>query len=309
MFSKSTKFGRTMMILAFVITAGLIFSGCGEKVYKVGILSGVNFFASTADGFKAKMTELNYTEGKNISYDLEKGNSDPENYKRILKKFVSDKVDLIFVFPGGLADYADEAVKGTKIPVLFANSDIGAVAIQRFELMHKLVPNAKRMLVPYNRANIVVPRQLAVLRPRMAAAGVTMVELPVLSAAYIENDLQTRAKSGDIGFDAILMIIEPLAISPEGFCALGKFAADHKIPIGGAIMMVGGYRSIFGVDMNNVAVGKEAASVADKIIKGDTGVSKTIVPENYIQINYKAIQELGLSVDNDILSRANKVIQ
>src|SRR4030042_2220739 len=78
-------------------------SGCVEektqKVYHVGILSGLDFFANTADGFKEKMTELGYVEGENIVYDVQKSNFDIATYRNILNKFVADKVDLIFVFP------------------------------------------------------------------------------------------------------------------------------------------------------------------------------------------------------------------
>jgi hypothetical protein len=38
-----------------------------EKVYRVGLLPGVNTFNTVIDGFKAKMTELGYTEGENIT--------------------------------------------------------------------------------------------------------------------------------------------------------------------------------------------------------------------------------------------------
>ena len=89
-------------LLLGLVVLSLLLSGCGgpqTKVYKVGILSGLDFFAASADGFKAKMTELGYTEGKNITYDLQKTNVDPPAEEKILQKFVADKVDLIFVFP------------------------------------------------------------------------------------------------------------------------------------------------------------------------------------------------------------------
>jgi hypothetical protein len=52
----------------------LLLSGCGgatSKVYRVGSLSGLDYFANTADSFKAKMAELGYVEGKNIVHDLQ----------------------------------------------------------------------------------------------------------------------------------------------------------------------------------------------------------------------------------------------
>jgi len=61
------------IFLAVLIPVCLFFCGCSkktEKVYRVGILSGVDPFANIAEGFKAKMTELGYIEGKNIVYDI-----------------------------------------------------------------------------------------------------------------------------------------------------------------------------------------------------------------------------------------------
>src|SRR3954462_11004985 len=108
-----------------MIMVMLVLSGCGAtapKVYRFGILSGLDFFANTADGFKAKMTELGYVEGQNITYDIQKTNVDPAAEEQILNKFVADKVDLIFVFRTELSLAANKAIQGTDIPVVFAQA-------------------------------------------------------------------------------------------------------------------------------------------------------------------------------------------
>ena len=91
------------LILVGGIVLSLLLSGCGgaqqSKVYHVGILSGIESFATTADGFKAKMTELGYVEGKNIVYDSPKATADKAAQLSTAQKFVQDKVDLIFVYP------------------------------------------------------------------------------------------------------------------------------------------------------------------------------------------------------------------
>src|SRR4030042_2196401 len=105
----------------------IVLTGCAQqkqKVYQVGILSGAEPFANIADGFKSKMTELGYIEGKNIVYDLEKTNFEPTKEEQILKKFATDKVDLIFVFPTEPAVSAKKITQGTDIPVVFAMSGI-----------------------------------------------------------------------------------------------------------------------------------------------------------------------------------------
>ncbi len=74
---KQTGFKRKML-LATLIVAAVFLSGCiaeTPRVYHIGILSGTDAFLPIADGFKAKMTELGYVEGKNIVYDLKKAPS------------------------------------------------------------------------------------------------------------------------------------------------------------------------------------------------------------------------------------------
>jgi putative ABC transport system substrate-binding protein len=288
--------------------------------------------ATAADGFKAKMTELGYIEGENIVYDHQKTDFDIATYKRILKKFVADKVDLIFVFPTEATQEAKAATDGTGIPVVFAVANIedtGIVnsvrepggnitgvrypgpdlAIKRFEIMHELAPNAKRMWIPYQRGYPIVKSQLKALQPAAASSGITLIEFPADNAAEVQADLSARVGSSDIGMDAILFIAEPLAVTPDAFEVMGKFAAEHTLPIGGAYMMVGGYGSIFGVNIETFATGKQAAVLADKILKGTpAGTIPVVSSESFFQINYKVAQQLGVKVPEGLLSRADEVI-
>ena len=322
-------------ILVAVVVISLLLGGCAQKpkVYRVGVLSGLDFVADITDGLKAKMTELGYVEGKNIVYDVQKINFDMAAYKSALQKFVADKVDVIFVFPTEASIEAKTATQGTNIPVVFAFAQIEGmglvnsvrepggnitvvrypgpdIAVKRFEVMRELVPQAKRMLVPYQKGYPIVTSQLEVLRPAAAAAGVTLIEAPADNAAEMETILQARAKSADVGVDAILFLAEPLAVTPDAFIVMGKFAAEHKLPIGGALMSAGGYESVYGVNVQNVAVGKQAAPLIDKIFKGtQAGTIPVVSAENYFQFNYKAAQALGLKVPEGLLGQANEIIR
>ncbi len=323
-------------VVVWLVVVAMLLSGCGAqqpKVYRVGILSGLGSFATTVDGFKAQMTELGYVEGKNVIYDVQETNFEPEKEQQILKTFMADKVDLIFVFPTNAALEAKAVTAGTNIPVVFANSNIEGVdlvksvrepggnitgvrypgpdlAVKRFEILHQIAPQAKRMWVPYQKASPIVPSQLEVLRPAAESVGVTLVEAPASNAADLQANLDARAQSGDIGIDAILLIPEPLCVTPVAFTVIGKFAAEHKLPVGGAIVSAGGYTSIFGVSTNNIPVGKQAAPLVDKIFKGISASTIPVVSaESYFQINYKVAQAQGMTVPEGLLRQASEVIR
>jgi putative ABC transport system substrate-binding protein len=335
--SRYIRFRWQMLHAVLLVGICLFLSSCSEKkpkVYRVGILCGLDYIATIPDSFKSKMTELGYIEGKNIIYDIQRTNFEPDREEQILKKFVKDKVDLIFTFPTEVSMAAKAAAQGTNIPVLFcfANiEDTGLVqsvrqpsgnitgvrypgpdlAIKRFEIMRELAPSAKRMWIPYQRGYPIVASQMEVLRPAAAAVGVTLEEAPADNAAELQTILDARAKkSADIGMDAILFLAEPLAVTSDAFAVMGKFAAEHRLPIGGALMLVEGYGSVFGVNVDIVTTGKQAAVLADKILRGTpAGTIPVVSAESFFEINYKASQELGLSVSEGLLSRADKIIR
>src|SRR5512147_108264 len=90
-------------VVTWVLITTLLLNGCASpqkpKTYKVGILIGLSFAAPIADGFKEEMTKLGYVEGKNITYNVKIVDFDLPTYQSIIKNFIADKVDLIFVSP------------------------------------------------------------------------------------------------------------------------------------------------------------------------------------------------------------------
>ena len=325
-----------MAVLMLLVIAGIYFLLAPhekEKTYRIGILSGLDFFADTADGFKEGMKELGYEEGKNIHYDEWKTNFNETAYERILYKFIADKDDMIFVFPTEAVVLAKNLTKGTEIPLVFGNANIEGVnlvksvaepgdeitgvrypgpdlALKRFEIMRELVPNMKEIWVPFQRGYPIVEVQLEVLRPVVAAAGMTLTEIPASSAAELQDEFQSLLQSKKKGPDAILAIAEPLAVTPDAFEVMGLFAAEHKIPVGGAPMAAGGYESVFGVSTDNIRVGKQAAILANKVLKGiSAGTIPIVSAESFLQVNYRAAQRVGITIPEGLLEQADQIVR
>ncbi len=334
--SKQIKTMQQMLVLIMLIVGCAFLSGCGKKkpkVYRVGILCGLDYIGAIPDIFKPEMAKLGYIEGENIVYNIQRTNFEPVREKQILRQFVEDKVDLIFTFPTEVSMAAKAATKGTDIPVVFAIANIEGtglvnsvrqpgghitgvrypgpdLAIKRFEVMRELVPEAKIMWVPFQRGYPIVASQMEVLYPVAEAAGVTLIEFPADDAAEIQAEVDARNKLDAIGFDAILFIPEPLSCTDDAFEAIAKFAYEHKLPIGGITMQVGDYGSIFGIDVDDPKTVQQAAILADKILKGTpAGTIPVVSAESYFEINYKVAQELGVHVSEGLLSRADRIIR
>jgi putative ABC transport system substrate-binding protein len=323
------------MILIGTILIGLLLSGCNPKpkVYRVGILSGLDAFINIADGFKAKMAELGYREGKNIIYDMQAVNADPAGERRIAKKFVSDNVDMIVAFPTEPAMAAKTASAGTDIPVVFVcatiegNSLIESVSrpggnitgvrfpgpdltVKRLELLLKLAPRVKRVYITYDLNYPAIPSTLKALRPAAASLGVTLVEDPVSNVKELQAVLQKRARTSDLGIDAILIMPEILTQSPEGWRLVSTFAKEHHVPIAGSAAFEADTGAVFSYIPDNVEQGRLAASLADKIFNGAPARGIFVVtPDARLRLNYTLARKLGLTAHESLMSLASEIIR
>jgi len=303
------------------------------KIYHVGILAGLSFFDDTTTGFKSGMEKLGYKEGENIIYDVEKVDFDEKAYKSILTKFINDKVDLIFVFPTEAALMAKSLAKESNIPVLFANASVEGVdlvkdlnkpgenitgvrrpdqeiVVERFNIMRTVLPEAKKMLIPYQRGYPIVAGELEKLRLAAEGTGVEFIEMPVDSGVELETNLQEYIQMHGVDFDAVLLIAEPIATVEKNILIISKKLEKYKTPIGGVFFNTSDLSTFFGVNVDNIVAGQQAAPLADKILSGTSpGSIPVVAAKIFLQVNLKIAQELGLKIDDSILSRANEVVK
>jgi putative ABC transport system substrate-binding protein len=140
--------------------------------------------------------------------------------------------------------------------------------------------------------------------------GITLVEDPLVNVEDIQTNLQARATADDIGLDAILLLPDDMSQSPTGWPLISQFAAEHNVPIGGAATFTADTGALFSYVVNFTEVGELSASPADKILKGTpAGTIPVVTPVEYLRINYKRAQELGLTVPNSLLDLASEIIR
>lgn len=333
---KNNLFRKICAVLLSVLVL-VSFNGCSgkakaDKVFRVGILSGLDYLMVASEAFKEELTKLGYTEGENIIYDIQSTNSDLEDYKKISQKFVEDNVDLIFCYPTEAALELKEITKGTEIPVIFGVTNIEDtnlvnsvrepggnvtgvrypgpdIAVKRFEVMLQIVPEAKKICLPYSDLPVCYP-QLEALRPVAQEAGITLIEVPAKTPQELNDFFAKQDVEGEVDFDAILSIAEAYAVMPETFLTMIKFANKHDIPMGGAYMEAEGYSSLFGVNINPIVTGQKAAVLADKILKGQNVSTVSVISdESFVQLNYKEAQKRGYNMSDDLLSQATEIIK
>jgi putative ABC transport system substrate-binding protein len=184
------------------------------------------------------------------------------------------------------------------------------MAVQRFEILLEITPDSRTVLVPYQKGYPIVPMQLEALRLAASARGIVLVEAPAEDADELRGFLEALPDPERNAIDAILIIAEPLGVTPSAFAVLAAFAAPRRIPTGGAIMESDGYRSLFGANPDIVDSGRQAAVQADRVLRGaPAGEVPVVSAENYLEIDYAAARSLGLQVPEGLLARANRILR
>jgi putative ABC transport system substrate-binding protein len=324
--------GRTIFagLLVLALVGAL---GCGgqAKTYKVGILNGHDALAAIGQAFKAKMTELGYVENTNIVYDYQTSGYavDMDLYQKLCQKLVDDKVDLVMAYPTEASLVAKGVLAG-KIPLVFCNAsteDTGLIdsiqnpgtnitgaryptpeiALRRLEVLQQIKPSMKRVLAPYLKGYPTMPSQLKALDAALKSTGLDLVELPVSSPPELMAGLEKMKGSA---IDGVLFFSEPVSITPDFATPVFAFAGRRKIPIAVIESSYGGVDFTVGVMVDFVEMGKETAVIADKILKGTpAGGIAVATSNNYLTVNYKEAQRLGLTVPEGVLKQAVKVIR
>ncbi len=335
--SRRISFVWPILFVLILVFAGYVLLSSGsrqsQKVYRVGIVSGTETFADIADGFKMKMAELGYIEGKNIVYDLESLENDHAAVVQAVNKFVTNKVGLILAFPTSTALAAKSAVEGTDIPVIFAmagvegNNLIESIShpggnitgvrypgpectVKCLEILHELAPYAKRVYLIYDPRYPNASASLGGLRPSASSLGIKLVEDTVNNIEELRSALKQRSALDDIGIDAIQIMPDIVNNSPDGFEEILKFANKHKVPISGGAEFAADLGSMFSFVPDFFEVGEMAATLADRIFKGTpAGSIMVLTPPPRLRLNYKVISRLGLKLPKGLISRSDEIIR
>src|SRR5882724_4362094 len=99
----NNKFHARRFLLFSSLVMVLVLAACGTaqpdqsqaKSFKVGLLSGGTQFNNVIVGFKAGLTNLGYTEGKNITYVYDGPTKSNDQLNPYAQKLLAAKVDLI----------------------------------------------------------------------------------------------------------------------------------------------------------------------------------------------------------------------
>ena len=291
-------------------------AGTGSKKYRIGITQIASHPAldSAREGFKDAFKEA----GIDADFDEKNANGETANANLIANNFVSSKEDLIFAIATNAAQPASQATN--EIPVVFsAITDPQSAGIlkdnvtgvsdrmdvkQQIELLLKLNPNIKNLGVIYNSSEQNSKIQVEDLKKTAKELGLNLVEKSIVQA----NEIPQAADSLVREADAIYLPTDNLVASVVSLIT-EKAAAAKKIVFGAEAAHVKG-GALITQGVSYYEIGKEAGKMAIEILKNGKKPSEIkfkTMPLNEIAVNEKTLSALGISLPEDVKSKAKMV--
>jgi putative ABC transport system substrate-binding protein len=300
------------------------------KVPRIGYLSSSSSFNERPrdEAFRQGLRELGHVEGKNVVIEYRYANGKLDQLSELAAELVHLKVDVIVTSGGPPTQAAKNATK--LIPIVMTNiSDPAALGFvaslarpgqnmtglssmqnelggRRLELLKEIVPQVSRVAVLVNRD---VPGYGVQMKEVEAAAkvlGLRLQPVDVRSADDLQSGFSAmvRKQAG-----ALIGLNNPTFNILQG--RIADLALKNRLPtVYGQITFAqaGGLMS-YAPDVPHLY--RRAATYVDKILKGtkpaDLPVEQPMKFE--LVINLKTAKQIGLTIPQSVLYRADKVIR
>ncbi|CYU44177.1 ABC transporter periplasmic protein [Streptococcus suis] len=331
---KNKNLLATIVALTVMVVAALFMtqkeqsnsSTSTEKV-KIGVLQFVTHDSldEIYKGIKAGLEEGGHTTTDNLEIDFMNAEGDQSQVQTMSKKLVDNGNELLI----GIATPAAQGLANatTELPIIMGavtdpvganlvtdlknpGGNITGVADQTpvadaVSLIKEITPDAKTIGVLYSSNEDNSKIQVAEFKAAAEEAGYTVLEYAVASSNEIAATVEVASSKADVLFTPVDNTVA------SAFSTVVSVANKTKTPIFTSVedMVEGG--GIASVTLSQydlgVATGKMAAKILDGANPADTPVQ--IFNEGTVVVNQKVAKELGITLSDDVISKASKVIE
>lgn len=320
---------RAALLITGVLAAVLMLHGCRKAagMHTIAFINIVPDLEQAFAGFKEKMTELGYREGKQVRYIYEGPTTDINKLPEAVRTLMESKPDLILSISTPATLAVKQATAGTDLPVVFTllTDPVGAGIVdsmqrpggnitgimfgtqeeRRLEYLVRAAPAVTSIYVPFNPKDRSPVSALEKVRNAAKKLGVKLITREVTDAKTLDDAITNLPPSADAVF------LLPDSLISTRLDDLVIAATKRKLPTSAAnVDAVKNHNVLvsFGCDLR--LAGKQAARLVDQIFRGvkpdDLPVEMT---EFYLALNLKTADAIGLSIPDEMLRQATIVVR
>lgn len=299
-----------------------------ERVRRVGILLNVAAVRSRDLEVVRELARLGYVEGRNIAYTLRTTDGNADLLPRLAHDLVGVKPEVIIGSTSAVANALAAATRDIPIVMTLIGDPVGlkltdslsrpsrnitgyttsstSIAAKRLELMRELVPGLRKAGYLWNPLSATLPLFHEQIHKAAEQFGIELVFLPVSSAQDIPAAFEVADREQ---VAAVLSEADALLVRLSGNiadeCLVRNLPGMHAWPFevrGGALIAYGPATA------ENY---KTASGYVDKLLKGAKVADLPFEEPTQIilAINLRTARQIGLTVPQAILVRADEVIE
>ena len=318
--------------LLVLVLVGLPTLAQGQKVYRIGALVADDQFIAAVEGFKQRMVQLGYVEGKNVVYNVHNSKGDQVALKKLGELLVQEKPDLIVTSSTTATVTVAKLTAGSNLPVVFlsagdplrvvksfASSGNNLTGIstssldlipKRMELLKNLAPKIRRVILLVDIAGIGINHERIVAEAREAAKKLGLE--PVLLEVQAKNAEEMKQKipliKRSLG-DALFLPPEATVVASTE--EIARQVIKEKLPHVGPNVETVKKGLLAAYSANYHSLGQQGAVLVDKVLKGARPTDLPIEQpfKLSLMLNLKTAKAIGLDIPNDILHQADELIK
>lgn len=302
-------------------------SAIENKTYTIGIVVRGKSYEPGVNGFKEKMKELGFIEGKNVKY-ITRFTDKREDLPAIIKEFLDNNVDLIHSYS---TPATKEAYNQTKtIPIVFGSmgdplasgvvkslsssgtnvTGISSLSVdltaKRLEFLKEIFPSIRKVAMPFTVGDIPGERSVVVAKESAIKLGVTIIPYQITPKMGVKETASAIFKKD----------VDGIVISADSavWAALSSYvdqAKKERLPFAvfdKAMVENGG---LVGYGPDYFVVGQQSAILVRKILQGEKPENLPIeTPSKFIlALNLKMAKENNFVIPDKFLSKVDLVIK
>jgi putative tryptophan/tyrosine transport system substrate-binding protein len=298
-----------------------------ERVVRVGFLSLNPLASSSASRIRPELAKLGYVEGKNMVLEVRHAGGDPARLPEAAAELVKLKIDVIYAVTSPAAFAAKAATQSIPIVAWAAHAAVETGLVpslrhpggnvtgtesmapeldgKRIQLLKQIVPDLTRLAVIYEPADQGSPQHLKSIQGAERSLGLTTSTLPVARPQEFEAVFAAEAGKP---LGAVLTLTSSMMFF--NWPRIRDFAQSQRLPTLCEFrqMAENGCLVSYGATFDEIT--QRCAAQIDKILRGAApGDLPVEQPTRFeLVINLKTARSLGLTVPQQLLLRADAVI-
>jgi putative ABC transport system substrate-binding protein len=300
-------------------------SAAQPKTFTIGVVNLTPSMDSAWEGFKAGMAELGYVEGENVTYVYEGPTGSVDKLDAAAQQLVAADVDLILSMTTPATQAAKRATDGTDIPVVFVpvTDPVAAGLVQslrlpggnltgittggseekRLQWQAELVPNLKKVYVPYNPDS----SSKVSLAITQAAADKLGIEL-VLQVATTPDEVTAAIQAMPENVQAIFILSDGFMESQVDKWV--ETATQHGLSLSSTNLALVDKGVLLAYGHRPYTAGQQVARLAEQILKGTRPADLPVErAEFFLAVNLKTAGSIGLNIPDTVLRQAETIVR